>query len=305
MELEQLTEQALADPIEKYATEAYQRISEEARYDFELTPEVFNRYLDIHLSAVTPLIEVAISTGRSGTESQILLLGDVLVELCKREGVTSKEEPVLSRCMHSLAPIFLLNALGVACVKYQHFKELDAVLGMNVPVGSFLYPDQGGFLLTILERLNMILGKDPFKWNDLTGMVGYYGVSRFLKQHLDLFLRGCFTDDLEYESTFYIWEHLKSLAYVYHECYYDAFHAPLGNFLPKRTEYRNRSEDGERVPYIQFFEEADRLKDDWEPIKQGMFGGSYDEYKRTYDQAEEYYNRYGILTYQIAMEQDE
>ena len=284
-----------ADMIEQWGDEAYKQISEVAHYNFQLTRKIFDRYQKIHLSAVTPLLEAAVLTVRWGKESQILLLGDVLVELCKREGVTNKEEPVLSRCMHSLAPIFLLNALGVACVKYQHFKELDAVLGMNVPVGSFLYPDQCGFLLTILERLNMILGKDPFRWNDLTGMVGYYGVSRFLKQRLDLFLRGCFTDDLEYESTFYIWEHLKSLAYVYHECYYDAFHAPLGNFLPKRTEYRNRSEDGERVPYIQFFEEADRLKDDWEPIKQGMFGGSYDEYKRTCAHAEEYYNQHGIL----------
>ena len=77
MELEQLTEQALADSIERYATEAYQRISEEAHYDFELTPEVFNRYLDIHLSAVTPLIKVAISTVR-------------------RDGVA---DPTLRRCL--------------------------------------------------------------------------------------------------------------------------------------------------------------------------------------------------------------
>ena len=297
MELDQLSEQALADSIERYATEAYQRISEEAHYDFELTPEVFNHYLDIHLSAVTPLIEVAKSIVMSGTESQIQLFGDVLVKLCMREGMARGEEPVLSRCMHSLAPIFLLNALGVTCVKYQRFKELDSILGMSVPAGNFLYPEQEAFLLPMLESFNMILGNDPVKWRYSTGRGGYYGVSRFLKKLLDPFLLGCFTDDLECESTFYIWEHLKSLTYVYCKCCDHASYVPLGSFLPKRTEYRNRSEEGERVPYIQFFEEADTLEDDWEPIKQGMFGGSYTKYKRTYDQAEEYYNQYGILAY--------
>lgn len=44
-------------------------------------------------------------------------------------------------------------------------------------------------------------------------------------------------------------------------------------------------------PYILFFEEADELKNNWEPIKQGMFGGSYDNYKQTYEQVEAYYQQ--------------
>ena len=44
-------------------------------------------------------------------------------------------------------------------------------------------------------------------------------------------------------------------------------------------------------PYCVFFDSADRLKGEWEPIKQGMFGGSYDEYKKVFDQAEEFYKK--------------
>jgi hypothetical protein len=44
-------------------------------------------------------------------------------------------------------------------------------------------------------------------------------------------------------------------------------------------------------PYTIFFDSADKMKDEWEPIKQGMFGGSYDEYKKVFDQAKAFYNQ--------------
>ena len=57
-------------------------------------------------------------------------------------------------------------------------------------------------------------------------------------------------------------------------------------------EYKRNSQmSGVQEPYIQFFEDADRLKIEWEPIKQGMFGGNYDTYKQVYNQAEEYYSK--------------
>ena len=57
---------------------------------------------------------------------------------------------------------------------------------------------------------------------------------------------------------------------------------------------RNKDKMGykEVEPYTLFFEEADKLKNNWEPIKQGMFGGSYDNYKQTYEQVEAYYQQY-------------
>jgi hypothetical protein len=44
-------------------------------------------------------------------------------------------------------------------------------------------------------------------------------------------------------------------------------------------------------PYCTFFDSADKLKDEWKPIKQGMFGGSYDEYKKVFDQTEAFYKQ--------------
>ena len=62
---------------------------------------------------------------------------------------------------------------------------------------------------------------------------------------------------------------------------------PTGNFLRAAITYQIR-ELGENA-YCRFFDEADELQDEWQPLKQGMFGGSYQEYKRLYDNAQKYY----------------
>ena len=78
--------------------------------------------------------------------------------------------------------------------------------------------------------------------------------------------------------------------YGYNKCYLIKFSVPMGNFF----HHRNKDKMGykEVESYTLFFEEADKLKNNWEPIKQGMFGGSYDNYKQTYEQVEAFYQQH-------------
>ena len=274
-----------ADMIEQWGDEAYKQISEVAHYNFELTREAFDRYLKIHLSAVTPLLEAAVLTVRWGKEWQIQLFGDVLIKLCTKEwrnGESYRDDTI---CLHGLAPMLLLNALGIACVKYQRFKELNIILSSTVSQENFSFHGHRIQLLAILVGIYW----ESNTWDKLIGRKYIYPSSIFFLGHLRSLFKDCFTADSEYENVFYIWEHLKSLVYAYNECYMIRFQAPLGDFLRQRRAYRDERNRGEQVPYIHFFEEADKLKDDWEPIKQGMFGGSYDAYKPIYDQAEKFY----------------
>jgi len=273
-----------ADLIEKWGIEAYNQITEVAHYDFQLTQSSFNSYLEIHIRAISPLLYAAILTARWGTESQIKLFGDILVKLCilprSNREVTNEE----TKYLHSLAPMLLLNTIGIACVKYERFRELNNILNLSVPAGNFRGLDR--------EPLLGLLGETHWSydtWNNLIGSNYYYPISIFLLQKLKLYLKDYFVTDSEYENTFYIWEHLKSLVYGYKECFLTVFYVPTGNFLRKRWNYEVRHNGQE--PYSLFFKEADLLKNNWEPIKQGMFGGSYDEYKKIYDKAEEYYKK--------------
>lgn len=277
-----------ADTIEQWCAEAYKQISEVARYNFQLTPEAFNHYLDIHLTAVTPLLEAAVLTVRWGKEWQIQLFGDVLIKLCTKEWRYEESYRDDTIYLHGLAPMLLLNALGVACVKYQRFKELNIILSSTVSQENFRCNQRRFQLIVILGDVYW----DPAKWNTLMERSYNYPSSMFFLERLRSIFEGYFTAGSEYENVFYIWEHLKSLIFAYNRSPEVKFRLPLGNFLYQREEYRRASQKGHQEPYILFFEGADKLKDDWEPIKQGMFGGSYDAYKQICAQAEEYYKQW-------------
>lgn len=280
------------DTIEKWRTEAYEQIAAVANYNFSLTQESFRRYLDIHYSAVEPLLEAAILTVRWGKPWQIKLFGDVLVKLCTKKWRNGEYSVERTSYLHALAPMLLFNTLGVACVKWQRFKELDTVLRMTVPSkNNFLYSSYRASLLSLLA--DTYWAKDV--WNTLMGTDYVYPFSLFFLERLRALFKDCFSDTSEYENVFYIWEHLKSLMCVYNRAKLNRPIRPLlGNFLVSRGEYKSDSQmSGVPEPYIQFFEDADRMQKEWEPIKQGMFGGKYETYRQVYNQAEEYYKGIG------------
>ena len=271
-----------ADIIEKWGTEAYNQITEVAYYDFQLSKETFERYLEIHLRAIAPLLDAAILTARWGKEWHVKLFGDILIKLCIKPFKNGERGVVETSYIHALAPTLLLNAIGIACVKYGRFKELNNILKLAVPAGNFM-----GFYRKPLLSLLGGTHWDNEMWTVLMGASYYYPFSLFFLWQLEPIFKDYFITKSEYENVFYMWEHLKSLMYGYNKCYLIEFSVPMGNFLRQRFEYKMREKESE--PYTLFFEEADKLKNNWEPIKQGMFGGSYDNYKQIHEQAEAYY----------------
>jgi len=198
-----------ADMIEQWGTEAYKQISEVAHYNFQLTREAFDRYLK------TPLLEAAVLTVRWGKEWQIKLFGDILVKLCTKEWRNGESYLSDTIYLHGLAPMLLLNSLGVACVKYQRFKELNTILSSNVSQENFSLYGHRTQLLAILGGVYW----DDNKWHELIGVNYIYPSSMFFLGHLRSLFKDCFTADSEYENVFYIWENLKSLLYAYNKCY--------------------------------------------------------------------------------------
>jgi hypothetical protein len=267
-----------SDLIEKLGTEAYDKIMERAAYNFSITPELFTTYLELHHSAVKPLMDAAILAVRWGKVYHIEMFGDILVKLCTKPFKNGENNIADAQYLHGLAATLLLNTIGVACVKYERFTELDRILKLSVPAGNFM----GFYKKPLLSLLDLThLGDD--RLNALMGTIYHYPWSFLLLEKLHFHFKGCFTVDSEYENTFHIWERLESLVFGYNRCYtLGEFSVPTGQFL--------RSKDQE--PFILFFESADKLQDEWKPIKQGMFGGNYNEYKKILDQAEECYRRF-------------
>lgn len=274
-----------SDLIEKLGTEAYDKIMAEANYNFTLTPEQFSAYLDLHHNAVKSLMDVAILAVRWGKAQHIEIFGDILVKLCTKPFKSGERFIEGTQYLHALGATLLLNAMGIACVKYKRFTELNKILKLSVPAENFM----GYYRSTLLY----LLGSIHWEYNRLNQLAGLnycYPWSFILLERLRSHFKGCFTIDSEYENTFYIWEQLESLVFGYNQCYIlGHFYVPTGQFIRSRVEYKMRH-NGEE-PFTIFFESADKLRDEWEPIRQGMFGGNYDEYKKILDLAEEFYNQ--------------
>ncbi len=274
-----------SDLIEKMGTEAYDKIMAKANFNFLLTPELFSSYLEIHHKAVKPLLDAAILSVRWGKSYHIEVFGDILIKLCTKPFIAGESRREGTQYLHSLGATFLLNAIGIACVKYERFTELNKILKLSVPAENFTGSNDRESLLSLLVK--QYWNPDTLKY--LTGTTKYYPWSFILIEQLRSHFNGYFTVDSEYENTFYIWEHLESLIYGYNRNPSQLFYVPGGQFLYSRMNYELYSDSKE--PYCVFFNSADKLKEEWEPIKQGLFGRSYDQYKNIFDLAEEYYKK--------------
>lgn len=271
-----------ADLVEKWRDEAFKQITQVAQESLEYTPESFAHCLDIHFRAVTeiPLLETAILTARWGKKHHLQLFGEVLIKLCM---VSNSDylDSVRGEFFHALASTLLLNTLGVACVKYGRFAELNTILCSSVPPQNFAGNDS--------EPLLPLIGINPWdreRWDYLLGKQYRYPFSSFYMENIRSVCHSYFINDDDFKSTYYIWEHLKSLLYGYNGFNFNRFSMPKGEFYTIWNSDKSN-------PSVQFFEEAEKLRENWDPIKQGMFGGSYDKYKAVFDQAEEYLRKYG------------
>lgn len=274
------------DLVERLGNEAYNVINAHAQYDFVLTQDSFSKYLEIHKSVITPLIEIAVLAIRWGKWYQIKPFGELLVKLCTRSFKNGEITCEGTQYLHSIAPMLLLNAIGVACVKYNRYKELDSILKLSVPAPNFMTVSYRWKLLYLLGGTHWSYDT----WNNLIGQSYFYPMSFFLLENLRLLFKDYFVVDSDFNNTFYIWERLKSLIYGYYKCYIIDFSIPLGQFTRSEVEYKHRGMGEE--PYTVFWESADSLQNEWLPIKQGMFGGNYENYKEIKSKADEFIQKY-------------
>lgn len=272
------------DMLHRLGNKAYNTIIEHAQYNFRLTQNSFSKYLEIHKTAIFPLLETAILAVRWGKWSHIKPFGDLLVKLCIKPFRNGESSIKITQYLHALAPMLLFNVIGVACVKYNRFRELDNILRLSVPAPNFIDIARRCPLLYLLG--GTFWNNDT--WNTLIGECYYYPFSIFFLEELRPLFKDYFIVDSEYENIFYIWEHLKSLIYGYNKCDILSKSFPLGEFLRKEYIYK---EYGNEEPYTVFWESADNLKNEWAPIKQGMFGGRYENYKTISEEANTYYKQ--------------
>lgn len=278
----------LTEFLEEEIDKAFAKILEHASYGKNTTPQIFDSYRSIHIDAVENLLSAMLPIVRYGTLEQQKILVEAMSKLCFkpfRNGEITANGAVY---LHLLAATFLFHATGLAAVKYEKYDLVDIMVHAKVFAPNAL-SISSPFSLQFLagcnhwphEMLNYYLGAN---W--------LYPYSQLIMTAIRPFFERDFIDDMDFQNTFYAWEHFASLLCGYHKNYVyperDWF--PLGGFVNKRISLSRHEADS----YTDFFMSANKLKEKWKPIKQGLFDGKPDNYERIYQEAEKYYkvNRY-------------
>lgn len=275
---------AFSDLIKKMTNEAFGKIMEKANYNTPPSADVFTAYTEYHHHAVSDLMDAAILTAQWGTAKQLEMFGQVLVKLSNKPFVNGQIERVGSELLHGIGAQFLFNAVGMACVKFERFAELEKILSQSIPAPHFKS-------ISYRQPLIQVLGEQYWSNDDLNQVLGqryYYPWTMWLTENVCSHFEPVFMVESEIEATYYIWEQLKSLLFGYKCSHTNGYiYFTTGYFLHYRIGL-TRNIGGDE-PYTVFYGRADKLKSEWPPIKQGMFGGDYEQYQKLVKQAEEYY----------------
>lgn len=274
----------LTEFLEEEKDNAFSKILEHASYDKATNPHLFEFYRSIHIDAVANLLSAMLPIVRYGTLEQQKILIDAMTKFCMKPFRNGETTVCGSGYVHLLASTFLFHATGLASVKYCKFDLINTmvqakVIAPNVLSLNYSFPLQylSGCNHWQNDTLNVFLGAN---W--------IYPYSQMIMTAIRPFFEKVFLDDKDFQNNFYVWEHLASLLcgyYKNHICT-DRDWFPLGGFVNKRISLLRNEEDN----YTYFFKSADKLKGFWPPIKQGLFDSKYEEYERTYQEAEKFYN---------------
>ena len=190
--------------------------------------------------------------------------------------------------LHLFAAAFLLHTIGVACVKFGYFQLLNVIFKTKVSAGNVLSPSYGynlAFLAGICHWNTVDL-------NIYMGSTWIYPFSELLWRKLYPLFKEFTMDEEDFKRVYCTWEHLFSLMYHHCQCGimpHDDF--PIGLFVFKRADLFRMQDNF----YTLFYNAAKEQKDQWEPLKQGLFEGNYAVFEQTYNDGEEYYKKYGSL----------
>jgi hypothetical protein len=265
------------DLVREQCNLAKTAILKEAHYDFELTKEKFDHYVSLHEKAVSNLIDMSILAGKYGKDYHIQALTKCIVELCLRQFFNEMREVLDTSYLHSIGAVLVFNALGLSLVKNSKFKVLNELFKTKVPPYNFLgsYP----------ENILQLLGAPHFR-DTLNGLMGKnykYPRSIFIKKQLNSHFNEEFYSDDEFENEFDKWEMIESLMFGYRKDYkpFPYFYVPDGDFVNHARKNFSRQDS-----FTEFYKSADVLKQDWPPVKDGLFGGKYEEYVNILHQTE-------------------
>ena len=270
--------------VEEAARKSHEEILQHASYNFPVNKQSFKAYKICHLGIAEPYLKTLPIVIRYGTSEYAKLYVDAMVRFCTKPFKNGEITMTGTEYLHFLAPMFIFHTMGLLCVKYQKYEPIMDMMKAVVPAPNPLSPSHG-------YTLAHMAGTDHWGYDVLNILMDQnwlYPYSRVVRGGIYEYVEKCFLNKDEFESCYAAWEYLFSLAFGYYKCnFIDREAFPVGEFALRRLDVLRGMESF----FSRFLSEAETRQNDWMPLKQGLFDGSYENYKTLQGRAEEYYKR--------------
>lgn len=177
--------------------------------------------------------------------------------------------------------LFAFYAIGITAVHTEKYEILIECFNLKVDKDESAYSGQI-YLIDDVQPCNGVVDKEVM--NEILSKNYYTPVSTYLHEYLLPFYNSLIPSNKEFERSFDIFEYLISLNYE-HLCSTETFRfwAPWGEYKWRRG-YGNDT-------ISSFNAIADLQKEDWLPLKSGMFNGSYERFVEVRNNLQEFLNQ--------------
>lgn len=265
------------DLFENESERAYNKIIQ--NYSFPLNHKTFNECLKRHLNAIDTLLPMCITAVRWAKPIHEQAVCDMLarfVEFPIKSGESYQSETVK---LHYLSGLLLMYTIGISCIKYDKYSLLNKIL--HISARNSIHDSK----INITGIIHpCIFDRDTANsciWPDKK----YTPISTLIHSKIRSLFNSILRDDTDFNVVFDIFEYLYSLSYLYLNGEgFGGIWVPWGEYKWRPANYKRMGSN----PFDDFFSEADKLQDNWSPLKGNMFGGKYSTYIETRQKVDEF-----------------
>lgn len=191
-----------------------------------------------------------------------------------------------TRWFHYYPSMILMYAMGITAIKTNRFSILKEIFQIKIADSS-----HNSRKMFLIEKANPCgISRDII--NQIINQSWYTPLSVVLSQKIFPYFSQIIYNKTDFEDIFDIFEYFISLNFL------DLIDNRYGNdWVPwGRFKYRNnyRATEDNYYPLKTFFDLADKEKDEWGPIKSGMFKGSYAHYLDIKERADKYLSSFFV-----------
>jgi len=254
---------ALNDLLESETTRAKSIIDSNIDIQADISADAFMKNIRLGYNATEIIIGIATEVAHWSKDHEII---KILCDSIKR---LSQMPKIRSSCtkyaLYSYKYTYFIPyyAICFAAIRYENYQLLLAFSNLKVP--KFPSGRQQYFLDALHDDEN----PDVSSLNSFLAKKYCTPQSTIIHQLINGYCTSLCLDENDGNTVFDKMEYFLSLLYMKTVPMELKPWVPSGEFITRRMQNND---------FIEYFSEAEKQKDEWPPIKAGLFGGSYSEY---------------------------